>query len=393
MSSIENFFRDLYRSRGMRPISRGLRRIKTKTIMSGSRKRSFNKRRYNNFEGEVAMKGNMEMNANPKDIFLGVSDLAEMATSRIINERIEKNEECFHDTFGIYVQFNVWKEYINNNFSNLKQMQLASHRGFLFDTVDRSFLEYNIHSTHISIELVGSKSFNQKYRNILTNEFEVVTNRIEWVYGADGHSIEVPVLHDRMPVEEMYPFLEGRTLSQYYDDFMMSSASILLLIGPPGTGKTTFIRGLLQHCDISAMVSYDANILEKDFVFASFIEGDKAILVLEDADMFLKSRQDGNTMMHKFLNVGDGLVTTRNKKLIFSTNLPSIRDIDPALVRPGRCYDIISFRELSQNEAEKLAKKAGVTLKDQRMQWTISDVFFEQNTNTTKPISQKVGFI
>jgi ATP-dependent 26S proteasome regulatory subunit len=109
--------------------------------------------------------------------------------------------------------------------------------------------------------------------------------------------------------------------------------------------------------------------------------------------MFLKSRQDGNTMMHKFLNVGDGLVTTRNKKLIFSTNLPSIRDIDPALVRPGRCYDIISFRELSQNEAEKLAKKAGVTLKDQRMQWTISDVFFEQNTNTTKPISQKVGFI
>jgi hypothetical protein len=73
--------------------------------------------------------------------------------------------------------------------------------------------------------------------------------------------------------------------------------------------------------------------------------------------------------------------------------LPSIRDIDPALVRPGRCYDIISFRELSQNEAEKLAKKAGVTLKDQRMQWTISDVFFEQNTNTTKPISQKVGFI
>jgi ATP-dependent 26S proteasome regulatory subunit len=191
----------------------------------------------------------------------------------------------------------------------------------------------------------------------------------------------------------MYPFLEGRTLAQYYDEFMMSSASILLLIGPPGTGKTTFIRGLLRHCDISAMVSYDANILEKDFVFASFIEGDKAILVLEDADMFLKSRQDGNTMMHKFLNVGDGLVTTRNKKLIFSTNLPSIRDIDPALVRPGRCYDIISFRELSQNEAEKLAKKAGVTLKDQRMQWTISDVFFEQNTNTTKPISQKVGFI
>jgi ATP-dependent 26S proteasome regulatory subunit len=176
---------------------------------------------------------------------------------------------------------------------------------------------------------------------------------------------------------------------------MKSNASILLLIGPPGTGKTTFIRGFLQHTNSSAVVTYDASILEKDYVFANFIEGDKSVMVMEDADMFLKSRKEGNTMMHKFLNVGDGLVTTRNKKMIFSTNLPSIKDIDPALVRPGRCYDILHFGELNQDEAEKLATKAGVTIEGTRSKWSIAEVFFNQNTNVKphKVTETKMGFV
>jgi SpoVK/Ycf46/Vps4 family AAA+-type ATPase len=207
--------------------------------------------------------------------------------------------------------------------------------------------------------------------------------------------MEVPLQHDRMPLDEMYPFLEGQKLGEYYDNFMKSNASILLLIGPPGTGKTTFIRGLLQHTSSSAIVTYDAGILEKDYVFANFIEGDKSVMVMEDADMFLKSRKEGNTMMHKFLNVGDGLVTTRNKKMIFSTNLPSINDIDPALVRPGRCYDILHFGELTQGEAEKLAEKAGVKIEGTRSKWSIADVFFNQNTNVKPPkiVETKMGFI
>jgi ATP-dependent 26S proteasome regulatory subunit len=118
-------------------------------------------------------------------------------------------------------------------------------------------------------------------------------------------------------------------------------------------------------------------------------------MVMEDADMFLKSRKEGNTMMHKFLNVGDGLVTTRNKKMVFSTNLPSIKDIDPALVRPGRCYDIIHFGELNQAEAEKLAKRAGVTIEGERKKWSIADVFFNQNTNVKAPVvtEAKMGFV
>ncbi len=338
------------------------------------------------------------MNKATNEIFLGTSDFTDLLQSKILSARDEANLETFSSEFSIYSSHKEWEEYLPKLQKDLRIMQTGKESGYLFDGGDINWMHYRIHSTHINITLTGDQSFTEDYRKTFAEDFEFVTNHIEWLYSNDGASIEIPLQHERMPVEEMYPFLEGETLAEYYDNFMKSSASILLLIGPPGTGKTTFIRGMLQHTESSAMVSYDAAVLEKDYVFAQFIEGDKTMMVLEDADMFLKARKEGNTMMHKFLNVGDGLVTTRNKKLIFSTNLPSISDIDPALIRPGRCYDIIHFDELNQEQAEKLAERVGVTLNGTREKWSIADVFYNTNTHqfknkSIKPLERKMGFV
>lgn len=344
------------------------------------------------------LRGYEYMNKAQNEIFLGTSDITEMLQAKILDARDSANLETFSREFGIYCSSKEWEDYLPKLQKNLRIMQNGKDSGYLFDADRLNWIHYRIHSTHINISLTGDQEITKEYESLFAKDFEFVTNHIEWLYSNDGASIEIPLQHDRMPIEEMYPFLEGESLADYYSNFMKSSASILLLIGPPGTGKTTFIRGMLQHTESSAIVSYDASVLEKDYVFANFIEGDKAMMVLEDADMFLKARKDGNTMMHRFLNVGDGLVTTRNKKLIFSTNLPSISDIDPALIRPGRCYDILSFEELNQEQAEKLAERVGVTLGEKREKWSIADVFFNVNTHqfknkNIKSVERKMGFV
>jgi ATP-dependent 26S proteasome regulatory subunit len=102
-------------------------------------------------------------------------------------------------------------------------------------------------------------------------------------------------------------------------------------------------------------------------------------------------------MMHRFLNVGDGLVTTKGKKMIFSTNLPSIRDIDSALIRPGRCFDIVEFKPLNLSDAKNLADKLGGSVPQVEagkvVEFSIAEIFNTQTNTETATANRKVGFI
>lgn len=328
-------------------------------------------------------------------IFLGVSDLDDLVISEILKNRIDSGKKTVHRETTVLCNRAKWAEWAEQNYNDYLYVQGNSSNGFIIEEETLNYIKFDVNSNSTTVRAVGDVDFCDDMVEIIENNFDVVTSYIEWVYSSDGASCNVPLNRDRLPVAEMYPFLKGETLESYYDRYMESSANILLLIGPPGTGKTTFIRGLLAHTSSSAIVTYDAQILEKDGFFARFIEDESNIMVLEDSDAFLKSRNDGNTMMHRFLNVGDGLVTTKGKKMVFSTNLPSIRDIDSALVRPGRCFDIITFDTLTVQQANVLANKLEVTLpakpRGKEMEnYSIADVF---NQQTHKPKERKLGFI
>jgi len=324
------------------------------------------------------------------DIFLGASDISDYVTSNLICARNDSKKDTHTKEVTLLADRASW--YATMMVSKLRMIQIRGEAGLLVEDDTHSWIDYNFSSNSLIVKIIGDAKFVIHWYNFLTDQYEEVKNVIEWIYSSDGQSIEIPVRNDREPIEEMYPFLEGRTLADYYDTFMASSASILLLIGPPGTGKTTFIRGLLQHAGISALVTYDPGILAKDHIFASFVEGDRNVMIIEDADNFLGARQDGNDLMHKFLNVGDGLVTTKNKKMIFSTNLPSVKDVDSALIRPGRCFDILHFGQLNYEQAQTLADKLGAELPGVNEKYSIADVFHKQVDAPRTP-KRKLGFM
>jgi hypothetical protein len=307
-----------------------------------------------------------------------------------LKRRVDTGKNTVHRETTVLCNRENWASWAEKEYHNILYVQGSSSSGFIIFEEESNYITYSVDSNTTTVRAFGDVDFCENVIVTVEEKFDIVTSHIEWVYGSQGESVNVPLNRDRLPVEEMYPFLKGESLESYYNRYLESSANILLLIGPPGTGKTTFIRGMLAATNSSAIVSYDSQILEKDSFFARFIEGDETIMVLEDSDAFLKSRSDGNTMMHRFLNVGDGLVTTKGKKMIFSTNLPSIRDIDSALVRPGRCFDIITFETLTQNDAELLAKRLDVKLDGTQDKWSIAEVF---NKQTNKPKDRKMGFV
>lgn len=336
------------------------------------------------------------MSSNTNEFFLASSDVSDHITTKLMFERVGKN--TLMEEVTLLATKQQWMEFVKDTFGDEKNYQITHYSSSGMLVIGRrtkSWMSCELNANAISIKVYGTREEIDTFVGYCAKKFEIAESYIEWMYSSDGSSVNVPLRTDRTPLSEMYPFLGEESIEDYYDRYIDSDASILLLIGPPGTGKTTFIRGLLQHTGSSAVVTYDANILEKDYVFAQFIEGEANVMVMEDADTFLKARSDGNSMMHRFLNVGDGLVTTKGKKLVFSTNLPSIRDVDSALVRPGRCFDILHFDNLTKEQAVALAKRVDIDpAKLTKDSYSIAEIFNgEVQQHTNKTISRKVGFL
>lgn len=102
----------------------------------------------------------------------------------------------------------------------------------------------------------------------------------------------------------------------------------------------------------------DTGALESDEIFVEFVTGSHDAFVIEDADHILDSRANGNLHLHRFLAIADGVVRAQGRKILFTTNLPNVGDIDDVLLRPGRCFANVRFRALERAEVERLTCQA-----------------------------------
>ena len=193
-----------------------------------------------------------------------------------------------------------------------------------------------------------------------------------------------------------YPFIEN--IDNLLKDYFNNKASILFLVGSPGTGKTRFIRYLLSKNIKSAYYTSDKHIIEHGAIFTSFLQSNSKMLILEDFDFHLNSRKEGNTIMYHLLGLSDGLIQSFNKKIIISTNLSNLQNIDEAIVRKGRCFDIINFRLLLWDEVIEFFKQNGykeIINKIEEKEYSLADLYYILNNKKDKEIKvkyKKTGF-
>lgn len=179
--------------------------------------------------------------------------------------------------------------------------------------------------------------------------------------------------------EAYYPYIDTNIM---FDQFFTGAENILLLVGAPGLGKSKLSTLALKHAYknpgnlpydklsdnpnldnqyISAAYVKSTDVLANDKFWRELERYQPDFCIIDDLDYMLTKRDADimtsddtkkNSFLNQFLSFTDG-VEKHKTKFIITTN-QSYDDIDTALLRKGRLFDILELRELHNDEAKSI---------------------------------------
>jgi hypothetical protein len=200
---------------------------------------------------------------------------------------------------------------------------------------------------------------------VAEREIEERRNRISLLTYEDGVGFDSVSFELKIPKFELELHYNDDTLAQHKDVVEVlkgDGKGILLLHGPPGTGKTTYLRYLTGLADKEFI--FISNDISKHLIEPNFIQfllqNQDCILVIEDAEEIMRKREKGkNTAVSALLNIGDGLLSDILGIQIICTFNCDIQEIDEALLRKGRLIANMNFLPLAAEKATQLATVIG----------------------------------
>ena len=233
-------------------------------------------------------------------------------------------------------------------------------------------MEYDLNKIY-NIALKHNKDEEESEVKCFFESFYIKQNGID-------KTTKVLTLKDVSDTSELYyPFMNTK---KTFEQFCTGNENILILTGPAGRGKTKFTNLLFKHLfQEPENIPYDKleaiPELEEQFFNVAYVKSTDILamdefwrniqkelpdfVILDDLDYMLTKRESEvmtsddakkNAFLNQLLSYTDG-VQKNKTKFIITTN-QHFDDVDSALLRKGRLFNILEFRTLHNSEALKI---------------------------------------
>ncbi|CAF0955566.1 unnamed protein product [Adineta steineri] len=170
--------------------------------------------------------------------------------------------------------------------------------------------------------------------------------------------------------------------------YLRESKGIVLLHGIPGSGKTHYIRYLIQEVQDKTLI-YIPPDMAKEIASPAFLpflmEYQDAILIIEDAENIIKDRNESaapSQAVANLLNLSDGLLGDAMHQQIIATFNCDLTTIDPALLRKGRLIANYEFNKLDLESSKILSDKLGFGRECVNEPMTLAEIYNQNGKNS-----------
>ncbi|MCD0484329.1 DUF5925 domain-containing protein [Streptacidiphilus sp. ASG 303] len=151
---------------------------------------------------------------------------------------------------------------------------------------------------------------------------------------------------------------------------------LLLLHGPPGTGKTSVLRTLARSwrdwCRVDCVLDPEQLFSDPGYLLQVALatqddDGDEddaqrwRMLLLEDCDELIRggAKRATGQALSRLLNLTDGLLGQGRNVLVAITTNEDVERLHPAVVRPGRCLARVEVGPLTGEESARWLADGG----------------------------------